>query len=159
VRQPFGGENTVPVMAGMPLGMLRTIGGWLIGLALLLGLAQSLALRRGFPRAWIWLPMNLVAVVVAVPAGWFLSLMWGMPLAMLTSLLFSTAHASQAGNVLGGLVLAAAGLLSYGALVALVTGLTLGWVLRRPAVPDEIPPSASGQLREGSNLSDFAQTG
>jgi hypothetical protein len=75
---------------------------------------------------------NVLAGMVAVPAGWMLSLTWGMSLAMVTSLPFSAAGVSQVWNVLGGLVLTSAGLISYGALAALITGLTLRWVLAQP---------------------------
>jgi hypothetical protein len=56
-----------------------------------------------------------------------------MPLAMLTTPAFSVAQISHVGDVVGGLVLVAAGLLSYGPVVALVTGQCLRWVLSRPA--------------------------
>jgi hypothetical protein len=120
------------VALAMPMGMFGQLTLWLMGLGLVLGLAQWRALRRHYGRAAVWIVANLVATVVAVPGGWLLSLMWGMPLAMMTTLVFSSAGVSHIGDVLGGVVVAGAGLISYGALVALITGLTLRWVLARP---------------------------
>jgi hypothetical protein len=76
-----------------------------------------------------------------------LSLTWGMPLAMITTLVFCMARLNDVGDALGGLVLAGAGVMSYGALATLVTGLTLRWVLERPAATQGNERGAGGSGR------------
>jgi hypothetical protein len=125
-----------PAPGPVALAMPGTALAWfpaLLAFTLPLALAQWLALRPRFSLSYLWVLANLAAPAVALPGGWMLSLFWGMPLAMITTLLFSMIRASQVGNVLGGLLLTGAGLISFGLLAALVTGLALRWILLRPA--------------------------
>jgi hypothetical protein len=144
------------VALAMPGGGLAAWIPALLAFSLPVALGQWLALRRHFSQAYLWILANLVAPAVAMPVGWMLSLFWGMPLAMLTTLLFSMIRAGDVGNFVGGLVLTGAGLVSFGGLAALVTGITLRWIRLHPAgqsavalqVTDE--PGPAGWVQPGS---------
>jgi hypothetical protein len=143
-----------PVALAMPGTSLAWLPA-LFAFALPLALAQWLALRWRVTQAYLWVLANLAAPAVALPAGWMLSLFWGMPLAMLTTLLFSMFGASAVGNFLGGLVVTGAGVVSCGLVAALVTGLVLRWVFLRPASP----PAASSHVRDDPGPARWVQPG
>ena len=90
-------------------------------------------LRRQYSRANYWIPTNSFALVVALRGSWILSLLWGMPLAMIATLLFFAAGAGDLRNVVGGLFVSVTGLISAGALIAVATGLAVRWVPQAPA--------------------------
>ncbi len=95
-----------------------------------LGTLQWVVLRQRFAHAGWWVVASILGWVVGVPAGRIVGITVGFPAAMVVSMV--------AGGVVGGqvgfVVTVIAGLVVAGAVLGAVTGRTLLWLLRRPAV-------------------------